>query len=391
LGGKLALSFEFIVDAINEGIIVCDLEGELLYVNERLAEMLEYERDELVGQSLFGCMSKPWADRARANLERRAEGVSETFMHELLTSQGDTVHALVATRPVRGSNDEFQASLVAITDISKRVDAIEQLRVSQAKTMELDRLVVAGTLAAGVGHEINNPLAFLTGHLDLAETSVDGCLSLLRESSEEDLSQADIEANRGHVRKALAEVKHNLETARRGSMRIRDIIEDLRMFGRDEKSPPYPLEVTEILEATIRLATHALPAQTRLVRDYTIVPQAIGHETGLGQALLNILINAVQAIEAAETNENLLRIALDEQDGWVVIKIEDSGAGIHPDHLEQIFDPFFTTKDPAEGTGLGLSISKRLVEHMGGEISLRSQLGQGSSFCLRLQAADTDD
>jgi PAS domain S-box-containing protein len=385
------LSFEFIVDAINEGILVCDLEGKLLYVNARMAEMLGYEREEMVGRTLFSFMSGQWAEQARENLQRRARGVSETFEHEFLTSHNDTIHTLVATRPIRVTQDKYEASLVAITDISERVEAVEQLRLSQARTMELDRLVVAGTLAAGVGHEINNPLAFLSGHLDLAQVTIEECLSLLRESNEADISDDHVEQNRDHVVQALGEVMHNLDAASRGAHRIRDILDDLRMFTRDEKSPPYPIEVTEILESTVRLATHTLSSQTRLVRDYAFVPQAIGHETGLGQVLLNLLINAVQAIEAAEGDEHTLRIALDKRDSWVVVDIEDSGDGIQPEHLDRIFDPFFTTKDPADGTGLGLSISKRLVEQMGGEISVDSEPGKGSCFTLRLQVAGSED
>lgn len=371
-------SFELIVEAINEGILVCTLEGRLLYVNQRMAEMLGYEADEMLGQMLFSFMDDKWTKRAKDNLKRRARGVAEHFEHEFLTKDGRSVPTLVATRPIAVEAHEWEASLVAVTDITRRKEL-------QAKTMELDRLLVAGTLAAGVGHEINNPLAFLSGHLDLAHGSIDDSLAILRDSKLGQTSAEQIEANRRDAIDALMDVQHSLRAASRGALRIRDIIDDLRLFTRDEQEPPYPLEVTEILETTIRLATHQLPRGTRLVREYESVPQVIGYESGLGQVLMNLLLNAVHAIDAADQDESVLRVVLADRKDWVAIDVEDSGHGIPPEHLDRVFDPFFTTKDPDEGTGLGLSISKRLAEKMGAELHLKSQPGEGTCARLRLQ------
>lgn len=380
-----ALPFRFIVEALNEGILLCDLAGRLLYVNRRMAQMLEYSVDAMLGESLFSFMTEEWAERAEDNLHRRAQGISEVFEHEFRTQSGETLHTLVSTQPIKGSGEEIEASLVAITDITERVHAIEESKRLQARTMALDRLVVAGTLAAGVGHEINNPLAFLTGHLDLVHLGVDDCLAMLDGLGGPD--DADFEESREDIADILQDIQHSLRASTRGAHRIRDIIDNLRMFTRDETSPPYPIDVHEILETSIRMAAHQLPVGTRMVRDYGQAPEVLGHESSLGQVLLNLLVNAAHAIDAAERDESILRVVLDHRDEWVTIDIEDSGVGIAPENLERIFDLFFTTKAPDEGTGLGLSICKQLIERMGGEIDVESELGKGTRIRLRLQAA----
>ncbi len=499
------LSFEFIVEAINEGILVCDLRGEVLYVNGRLAEMLGYQPEDMIGSMLFDFMSPRWGERARENLERRARGVAEIFEHEFRHRDGRPVQTLVATRPIRVTGEEYEASLVAITDISERARAIEQLRLSEetfrtlsenspegivihragkvvytnpataellgypsadalvgepfevlvpaekwpqaeariaqldedspfagyveqhlsrkdgeladveiahfkgvyhgepsvisllrdmtrrkrlmARTMQFDRLVVAGTLAAGVGHEVNNPLAFVKGHIDYAQDAIADSLALLSEADLEDTGPEEIAQNRAEAIASLREVSESLNSANRGANRIRDIIRDLRLFSRDEKEAAYPIDPQDVLETAIQMAAHQLPPTAKLVRDYEEVGPAIGYEAGLGQVLLNVLINAAHAINAAEPGAHQVRARLFQHRERVCIEIEDTGVGIARQHRQRIFDPFYTTKEPGTGTGLGLSISKRLIERMGGELVIDSEPGQGTRASIWLEAA----
>lgn len=505
-------SFEFIVEAINEGILLCELDGRLLYVNERMAEMLGYRREQMKDAMLFEFMSEPWAERARQNLARRARGVAEVFEHEFQHRNGTSIQTLVASRPIRVTEQQdYQASLVAITDISERARAIEQLRLSeesfrtvsenspegivihrdgaiiyanpamaellgydepaalaglaiqelvpcdewpalrerlagleaneatsitpyrehhlqrkdgervtvetahfegvyhgqpavisllrditrrkelQAKTMQLDRLLVAGTLAAGVGHEVNNPLAFLSGHLDLAYNAVDDSLAMLRDAQDDGLDDELRRRSRQEAIASLEEVHHSLRAANRGANRIRKIIEDLRVFTREEHGPPYAFDARVVLDTAIQMASHQLPEYARLVRDYERVPAVLGFESALGQVLLNVLVNAAQAIaQAGPDGDHMLRAALRRRDEHVVIEITDTGVGIGDQDLERIFDPFFTTKDPDIGTGLGLSISKKLIERMDGDISASPRPGGGARFRIWLHAAADD-
>ncbi|MFW6053775.1 MAG: PAS domain-containing sensor histidine kinase [Persicimonas sp.] len=499
------LSFEFIVEAINEGILVSDLRGEVLYVNERLAEMLGYEPADIIGSMLFDFMSPNWADRARENLDRRARGVAELLEHEFRHRDGRPIQTLVATRPIRVTGQEYEASLVAITDISERARAIDQLRLSEetfrtlsenspegivihraakivyanpatadllgyastdalvgkpfealvpsekwpqaeqriaqlgedspfagyieqhlsrkdggladveiahfkgvyhgepsvisllrdmtrrkrlmARTMQFDRLVVAGTLAAGVGHEVNNPLAFIKGHVDYAQDAIADSLALLSEADLEDTGPEEIVQNRAEAIASLREVSESLNSASRGADRIRDIIRDLRLFSRDDKQAAYPIAPRDILETTIQMAAHQLPPEAQLVRDYEEVGPALGYEAGLGQVLLNVLINAAHAIEDAEPGAHQVRARIFTHGERVCIEIEDTGVGIAEQHRQRIFDPFYTTKDPGTGTGLGLSISKKLIERMGGELLIDSKPGRGTRVSIWLDAA----
>jgi PAS domain S-box-containing protein len=498
-------SFEFIVEAINEGVLLCDLHGRLLYVNHRMAEMLGYRPDEMVGAMLFDFMSPDWAEQARRNLKRRARGLAEVFEHEFRHQDGYSLQTLVASRPIRVTQDEYEASLVAITDISERARAVEQLRLSeesfrtltesspegiiihrngriiyanpaiatllgyadpaelcglsvetlvpdqdlaplvkrvakidsqaaitpfeehqlrrkngvhisvetahyegtyagkpaiisllrditqrkelQAKTMQLDRVLVAGTLAAGIGHEVNNPLAFMSGHLDFARGEIDDCLALLDDSQADDTDAQMKAANLRDVIDTLREVRHSLEVASRGSARIRDIVENLRLFTREEFEPPYAVDVVESLEAAIQMLGNQLPSGTRIVRRFEAVPPVMGYESGLGQVLLNLLINAAQAMDEAGPDEHLLELSVSQDEDEVVVEVEDTGVGIDPEQIERIFDPFFTTKAPDTGTGLGLTISKKLVERMGGALEICSREPTGAHVTLRLSPA----
>lgn len=496
-------SFEFIVEAINEGILLCDLDGRIFYVNGQLAEMLGSTVDAMIGAKLFDFMTPSWAQTAKENLERRARGMAEVFEHEFRHQDGHALQTRVATRPIRIKDaEQYEASLVAITDISERARTVELLRRSeksfrtlsenspeaiivhrgqniiyanpatarllgyespqqlyaltvrdfvrdedieafpdrmanadpetaitpfeeyimrrkdgstvsvesahyrgiyanqpaliclirditarkelQSKTMQLDRMLAAGTLAAGIGHEINNPLAFVSGHLDVALLEVNESLAMLNDQTTE---HPIPDPPRQALLASLQDIRHSLEVANRGSARIRDIVESLRLFTREEYESPYPVDLVEVLESTLRMLGDTLPSGTRIVRDFDEVPPALGYESGLGQVLLNLLNNAGQAMQETAESKREILLKLKQHQNTISLDVLDTGCGFDADELERIFEPFFTTKPPDVGTGLGLTISKKLMERMGGTLKITARKPQGARASLRLQSA----
>lgn len=239
-------------------------------------------------------------------------------------------------------------------------------REVQGRLVLADRMAQVGTLAAGVAHEVNNPLTWLMARLEVAQEAV---------------AALPGGPMREELRAALAD-------AREGSRRIRDIIRDLRVFARAEDEALAAVDVQRVLESAVAVAMRELSARARLVRDYRPVPPILGNEARLGQVFLNLLVNAVQATPEGDPDGHSITVGSEvDAEGRVAVWVADTGSGVPRELHARIFDLFFTTKPAGEGTGLGLSVSRQLVEQMGGRIELQSEPGRGSRFTVRLPVA----
>jgi CheY-like chemotaxis protein len=189
------------------------------------------------------------------------------------------------------------------------------------------------------------------------------------------------------IEERLNEVFDQLRDAREGADRLRHIVRDLKIFSRaaDEERRG-PVNVTRILESSLRMAWNEIRHRARLVKDYEAVPPVEANDARLGQVFVNLIVNAAQAIQEGNADQNVIRVCtrVDAPSGRVVVEVRDSGAGIAPENLARIFDAFFTTKPVGVGTGLGLSICHRIVTGMGGEIQVQSQVGKGTLFRVLL-------
>jgi signal transduction histidine kinase len=257
---------------------------------------------------------------------------------------------------------------------AQMVDAIEQVmgaqqrRQAAAAAAQTERLIALGTLAAGMAHEINNPLTYVFLNLTGAMRALDG------------VDRVD-----PRTRAALDKSDRMLRAALEGSERIRGVVGGIRLFSRAEQSPAGPVEIRPCLDAALRVVMHDLRTRARLAVEHGEPPFVLADEGRLGQVFLNLLGNAVQAIPEGAPERHEVRVVTSTDDaGRAVIEISDTGVGI-PEHLlGRVFEPFFTTKPIGKGTGLGLSISHGIVRSLGGEITARSEVGRGTTFrvCL---------
>jgi PAS domain S-box-containing protein len=264
--------------------------------------------------------------------------------------------------PLRDESGERVGAIGVATDVTDR-------HKMQARLARAERLASVGLLAAGVAHEVNNPLSFVIGNLDRAAREIARGLGA---SSEE-------------ARKTLEPL---LRDAREGAERVKAIVRDLKLFSRVGEPLLRPIDVRGALDASIAMAHHEIRHRAKLVTELAPVPAVMGDEGRLGQVFLNLLVNAAHAIRegAAEKNEIVVATRVDG-DGHVRIEISDTGVGIAPEQRAMIFDPFFTTKEIGVGTGLGLSICHALVTELGGHIEVESLPGQGSTFAVVLPPA----
>ena len=242
-------------------------------------------------------------------------------------------------------------------DARSRGTALAQSRA------ELERMVSMGRLAAGVGHEINNPLTYVLGNIE----------NLLEAAERPDGAPP-------------ADLIERLNEARDGLLRIRVIVRDLQTLTRADEAHT-ELDLRQVLDQAIQMAGAELRYRAPIVRRYDAVAMVQGSRTRLGQVFLNLIVNAAQAIPEGRTADNRIEIAIREIGPEIVVEVTDTGAGIAAEHLERIFDPFFTTKPVGAGTGLGLSISREIVAGHGGSLAARSAPGAGTTMTVRLPHA----
>ncbi len=243
----------------------------------------------------------------------------------------------------------------------------EERKALESQLAHAQRLEALGQLAAGMAHEVNNPLSFIIANLNHV------CRELTARQSQEDVGE-------------LQEACHD---ALRGCERIRRLVQDVRIFGRASHASTNPVDVGEVMTEALAMASISQVPGLRLVKELQPVPPALADEHGLGQVFLNLLINATQALKGkGGPAEPVIRVVMgSHSDGRVKVEIQDNGPGIAPEHLGRIFEPFFTTKPVGEGTGLGLSICHGIISGLGGELTVESQPGQGATFRVLLPAA----
>ena len=242
-----------------------------------------------------------------------------------------------------------------------------------AKRAETERLVSLGTLAAGVAHEINNPLAYLLGSLELG----------LRELSE---LQAVLQEPSGRELSLLSSALSAFDNARDGAERVRKIVKDLRNFSRAEETSVEAVNVEAVLDATIRVAWNQIRHRARLVKRYSGISRVGGDQARLGQVFLNLIVNAAQAIEG-DPMANEITVSTREEQAQAVIEVSDTGTGVASAEAAHIFDPFYTTKPAGSGVGLGLAICHGIIAGLGGEISVSSRANRGTTFRVVLPFA----
>jgi signal transduction histidine kinase len=257
----------------------------------------------------------------------------------------------------------------------------EQLLIS-------DRMASVGTLAAGVGHEINNPLAALMANLDFAAHDVARLARDVRaQTSWTDGREAEGDAAEW-IATRLREIEEPLQDARESADRVRQIVRDLKIFSRSDEEKRGPVDVRRVLESSLRMAWNEIRHRARLVKDFGEVPAVEGNEARLGQVFLNLVVNAAQAMPEGRADRNEIRVVTRRGDeDRVIVEVRDTGSGIPESVLPRIFEPFFTTKPIGEGTGLGLAICHRIVTALGGQIAVESRVGSGTVFRVSFPAA----
>jgi signal transduction histidine kinase len=256
------------------------------------------------------------------------------------------------------------------------------LREAEAALVQNEKLAGLGRLAAGVAHEINNPLAYVTNNLAVLRRDARAALAALdayRRGQAEEAARLEQEGGLDWFRDQF---DRTCDKSLQGLQRVRDIVQNLRDFAHLDEAEFKEADLNAGLESTLEMVRHeAAKKEVRLAADFAPLPAVACHPGKLNQVFLHLLSNAVEACERGGTVT-----ARSRADGpaGVVIEIEDDGCGIPPEHRARLFEPFFTTKPVGQGTGLGLSVSFGIVRDHGGRIEADSEVGRGTTFRIRL-------
>ncbi len=288
------------------------------------------------------------------------------------------VLALSADSTAKAAAIDAEAYLKKPVDYDTLIATIDRLLVEsehrqlQSRLAQTDRLTSLGTLAVGVAHEINNPLAYVLLNLGYVAEELP---KLLPRQPKPNGQRA-------------SEVLLALEHAREGAERIRNTVRSLQTFSRPENESRAPLRLAKLLDATLPLVANEIRHRARLIKDYRSVPEVVANEARLGQVFLNLLLNAVQALPEDHADNNEIHLVLrTSTPGRVSVEVRDNGMGIPIQVRGRIFEPFFTTKPVGIGTGLGLTICHGIVTSLGGTLSFESEVGKGTTFRVDLPAA----
>lgn len=355
-----------LLEDLPQGVAV-ERDGVFVWVNRATLKMLGYDAAErLVGRKVSSVL-----------LPGEAGLPSGAGTRDVRLVRADGGVALAEVRALRVVFDGAPATLIIGTDVGEH-------RALTARMMEVDRMSSAGLLAAALGHEIKNPLAFVTANVDIA----------LRDAAEalaaHEQAPAAPEVMRAMVA-ALREIRGALQDARQGARRIESVVHDLRAFSRPEQRHDAAVPIERVLDAAVNMTKNELRHRARLTKDYSVVPAVRGSEAQLGQVFLNLLTNAADAIPVGNAAHNEIEIRLFSKEGRVIVEVRDTGAGIAPKDLPRVFDAFFTTKPVGQGTGLGLAICRNIVQAMGGSISVQSELGAGTTVRIELLPAAEEE
>jgi two-component system NtrC family sensor kinase len=360
------VQLETVLESMLDGVLLLDPQGRIRRCNAAMANLLGRQPRDIVDLHVSDVLAPAERELATRLSEQLTEG-SFRNRDTLFRS----VDGAPLTMAVNGSaHRDVDGTLVGVVLVARDE---RELRTVRAHLQLSDRLAAMGTLAAGVAHEINNPLAFLSANLDF----------LLEELH-------DLEQGRALSDERMTEILRALRSSRGGAERVRHIVRDLGFFARSDPEAVARVDLNGLLESALGFVGNSLRRHARLVKRYGCPPPVLANEGRLVQVFLNLIQNAVQAIAPGAPEQNEIRVVTGDTANGAFVEIHDTGCGIPEESLPRVFDLFYTTKPVGLGMGLGLSISLRLVENAGGRLDVQSTVGKGSVFRVVLPAVLED-
>jgi len=360
---------ESLIEHANALIVVINPEGRLIVANAEAHRLFGRAPGGLLGVELIELVGPDDRERVAHALELAARGgPPATFEAVFASAAGRPVRVGFSTAAVRATHGGVEGVIAVGQDLTL-------LRGLEQQVIQAEKLASLGQLAAGVAHEINNPLTTIAIYADaLLQKHAGPLASTATSPAVGGVEAADLD---------------KLQRIREASDRILKLARDLTSYARPSSDVAEPVELTAVLEQSVAFCDHVIKAHEVVLHADGLagLPRVLGVRSNLIQVFVNLLTNACHATAAGGS----LEIRAARAGPFVAVHIRDTGTGIAPDDLAQIFEPFFTTKPAGEGTGLGLSIVQGIVRKHGGRIGVQSALGQGTEFVVELPLAEATE
>jgi two-component system NtrC family sensor kinase len=391
---KLQLTNDYLEDVVTamlNSLIVTDAAGAIQTANQAALTLLEYEESELLGKQLHEIFvaDDHFDPRDTTPLIQPDTLTREEVKYR--TKTGEEIPVLFSSSAMHDDNGQVKGIVCIAMDLSGRKHLEMQLLQSQ-------KMASVGQLAAGIAHEINNPMGFIHSNLGTLSEYVEDLTDLIEAYAklEEAVTTGNIEkaqAQNGELSKKKEEldleflfgdIENLVSESCDGADRVRKIVQNLKEFSHIDKEEKTTADLNKGLESTLNIAWSEIKYKAKVEKEYGDIPEVLCYPSELNQIFLNILVNAAQAIEEQGT----ITIRTYAEEEYVCIDIADDGAGMPPQVQQRIFDPFYTTKEVGKGTGLGLSMGYSIVvDKHGGQLLVESQEGEGTTFTIKIPLA----
>ncbi|UCE87070.1 MAG: PAS domain S-box protein [Deltaproteobacteria bacterium] len=383
---------EHIIQNMNSALVVLDTEGRIAFCNPTAETILGVPAGELSGRPAWTLF--PNTPRERVLFSRTLdEGVRYRGEETVITRPDGTLVPIgVSCAPLAGSEGQRLGAVAIFQDLS-------EVKELQQQVLQTEKMASIGQLAAGVAHEINNPMGFIHANLfqmteylgdlrrlwehveALQQAAADGKPDALRDAAE----ALEKLAREVDARFLIGDLENAVRESLEGSERIRHIVRDLREFSHQGGDDRELADLNQCLDSTANIVWSMMKHAAVLERDYGTIPPVLCYPMQLKQVFMNLLVNAYQAIrERGEDDRGEIRLRTRVEGDTAVVVVEDNGIGITSEQRDRIFDPFFTTKEVGVGTGLGLSTAFNIVRRHGGTIHVESRPGGGATFEVAL-------
>ncbi len=408
-----------LIDHAVDAVISIDQKGIITLFNKSAGKMFGYSEEEVVGMNITELMPPEYREKHLSGLKRfvetgEARVIGKVLELDGLAKSGEIIPISVSIWDVEEEGRYTFTAIMRDARKAKRKRELEEtgkreldnayknlektyekLKETQSQLLQSEKMASIGQLAAGVAHEINNPIGFVSSNLSILRQYLGDIKTLIEKyeglrplrqaqggkDQEETWDRLDAYIQEIDLEFLLEDIDNVVKESLEGTERVKKIVKDLRDFSHVDESELKYADINKGLESTLNIVRSEIKYKAEVIKDYGKIPEILCHPMQLNQVFMNILINAAQAIEK---KGEITIVTRDLKNDAIEIRISDTGVGISKENLGKVFNPFFTTKEVGKGTGLGLSMSYGIIERHGGAIEVQSEVGKGSAFIIKL-------
>jgi len=380
---EIAKQFNFragcnrLMDFIPAGIYLKDRDLKYLAVNKAFCNLVGKQPSDIVGRTNADILSKSEADKYLVHELNVLNSGRDIESQEIKVTDCDNNARWLSISIVPLHDDK--AGVIGLIGMAQ--DTTE-LHLSRQQLMQSDKLAAIGTLAAGVAHEINNPIGYINSNLNTMLKYLDK-ISQYFARAECDDNELELK-----IKDLMEDFRDAVSESIQGAMRVRKIVADLKSFSRVDRAEKELADINEGIESTLNIVWNELKYKCIVEKELGNLPDLYCIPNQLNQVFMNLLVNAGQAIEG---NAGLIKIKTWHDDANIYVSVKDNGCGVPKDKFGKIFEPFYTTKEVGKGTGLGLSVAYDIIKKHAGSIEVKSEVSVGSEFIISLPLKVQDD